>query len=197
MKGKVLVLHGWEDDSTIGFIPELVKVLQEKGYDPKAFDQPNPDTPKFEEWYAFIKEKIEEFGPDNLSIVGHSMGGLLALKLAEEYKVKKLVLVAPVGSRPSDEYYDYRMKNQDIDEEEMRIFKAYNDRGLDVEKIKENAGEIAFIFGKKDPWILEEIRESYQEKFGDVAKINIYDHYAHMSESEGVKKLPELEALFE
>ena len=191
----VFVFHGWEDDSTKGFIPKLVKDLKEKGYEPKAFDQPNTNAPKFEEWFKFAEEKIGKIDENKLNIVGHSMGGLLALKLAEKHKIKKLVLVAPVGSKPSEEYYKVVIK--DINAEEMKIFKEYNNRNLDVEKIKQNVGEISFIFGEKDPWITEEIRNFYGEKFKDVAKITILQNQGHMSEGEGVKKLPELENLFE
>ena len=193
-KEKVLILHGWKDNSKKGFIPELVKTLEEKGYSPKAIDLPNTDAPKFEEWFDSAEKEIKEIGKDNLSIVGHSMGGLLALKLAEKHKLDKLVLVAPVGLKPSEEYF--KKVSKDLSEEDLDVFKKYQDREIDADKIKENAREISFIFGGKDPWILDEIKNNYIEKFKDVANIQTYDNYTHMSESEGVKKLPELEKLF-
>lgn len=193
-KGDVLVLHGWEDSSKSGSIPELVKDLKSKGYKPHAFDQPGTKAPNFEEWFSFAEEKIKEIGKDNLSIVGHSMGGLLALKLAEKYKVKKLVLLAPVGARPSEKYYNSFSKKE-LPEEELAVFKKYMDRELDIKKIKKNAEKIVFIFGKKDPWIKEEIRNYYTSNFCDVASIHLLD-YGHMGENEGVKKLPLLEDQF-
>ncbi len=193
-KGDVLILHGWDSSSKSGFKPELVKDLKSKGYRPHAFDQPNTTAPKFEEWFKFAEEKIKNLDKNNLSIVGHSMGGLLALKLAEKYKVKQLVLVTPVGARPSEKYFASFSKDE-LPKDDLSIFKKYTDQELDVEKIKKNAEKIIFIFGKKDPWIKEEIRNSYVSKFKDVAEIHLLD-YGHMSESEGVKKLPFLEELF-
>lgn len=192
---KVLILHGWEDDSKKGFIPELVKTLTDKGYSAIAIDLPNTNTPKFEEWFDFTNNEIKKINSENLNIVGHSMGGLLALKLAEKYKLNKLVLVAPLGSKPSKEYFDSIGK--DLTKEELEIYKKYQDRDININKIKENVKEIVFIFGKKDPWVNEDIRNFYSTEFKDVAEINVFDNYAHMSESEGVKKLEEVENLFE
>ncbi|MBU1198782.1 MAG: leucine--tRNA ligase [Nanoarchaeota archaeon] len=192
-KEDVLMLHGWEDSSKKGFIPEFVKDLKVKGYNAFAFDQPNTDAPKFDEWYKFAEDKLKGINKNNLIIVGHSMGGLLALKLAEKYKLKKLVLVAPVGTKPSKKYFDDVCK--ELEQDELNVFKNYMDRDIDVEKIKKNAEKIVFIFGKKDPWINEEIRNSYISRFKDVADIHLLD-YGHMAESEGFKKLELLENLF-
>ncbi len=172
-KENIAVFHGWEDSSKTGFIPELVKNLQGKGYNAAE---------------STIKDL------DNLNIIGHSMGGLLALKLAEKYKVNKLVLVAPVGSKPSKEYFETVSKK--LDAEGLEVFKKYEDRTVDVAKITKNANEIIFIFGMKDPWILEEIRNFYIETFKDKARIITNDQYGHMAESENFKKLPELEEVF-
>lgn len=192
---KVLILHGWEDDSKKGFIPELVKTLTDKGYSSIAVDLPNTDTPKFEEWLDFTNDEIKKINDENLNIVGHSMGGLLALKLAEKYKLNRLVLVAPLGSKPSKEYFDSIEK--DLTKEELEIYKKYQDRDINIKKIKENVKKVVFVFGKKDPWVNEEIRNFYSTKFKDVAEIKVFDNYAHMSETEGVKKLEEVENLFE
>ena len=194
MEEKVLILHGWEGNSKKGFIPELVKTLKEKGYSPVALDLPNTNAPKFEEWFEFAEREIKKFGSNNLNIIGHSMGGLLALKLAEKYKVKELILIAPVASKPSKKYFDSVKKK--LTDEELEIYKRYQDREIDVDKIKANSEKIIFIFGKKDTWINEKIRDFYIKKFEDVAEIKILEDYGHMSEDEDIKKLPEVEDLF-
>jgi len=188
------MLHGWDDSSKSGFIPEFVKDLNQKGYRAHAFDQPGTSAPKFEEWFEFAEEKIKNLDKNNMSIIGHSMGGLLALKLAEKYKVKHLILVAPVGARPSEKYYGSFSKEQ-LPEAELAVFKNYMDRNIDAEKIKKNAEKITFIFGKKDPWIKEEIRDFYMNKFKGFASFHLLD-YGHMGESEGFKKLHLLEDQF-
>jgi len=191
----VLVFHGWEDNSKSGFIPGLVSNLEKKNYNSNAFDLPDTNAPKFEEWFKFAEQEIKKIDSDKLSLVGHSMGGLLALKLAEKYKLKKLILVAPVGSKPSKDYFDNVSKN--LSQEELEIYKNYQNRTLNINKIKNNVKKIVFIFGGKDDWINQEIRDFYINRFKDVAEIRVLENYGHMSESEGVKKLPILEDLFE
>jgi len=191
---KVLIFHGWEDNAGSGFIPALKDYLHKNNIRAFSFDQPNASQPKFEEWFAFAERKIAEANTDNLNIVGHSMGGLLALKLAEKYKIRKLILVAPVGSSPSEDYFKEIGKR--LSPEELEIFRKYQNRALDLTKIKNNVGEIAFVFGLKDEWITEEIRNFYVNSFHDVAEIHLFEEFGHMSESEGVKHLPLLEELF-
>ncbi|MFH1682781.1 MAG: alpha/beta fold hydrolase [Candidatus Woesearchaeota archaeon] len=193
-KKEVLIFHGWEDDSNSGFIPHLKDFLTKQGYSVKAFDQPNTEEPNFEEWFAFAEEKISKVNKDNLSIVGHSMGGLLSLKIAEKYKIKKLILVAPVGSRPSEEYF--KLMGKELSPGELQIFRNYQDKSLDIKKIKANIEEIAFVFGLKDIWINQEIRNFYINSFKDVAEIHVFDKYAHMSKDEETKELPILRELF-
>jgi len=195
VKEDVLIFHGWEDNSDSGFIPTIKEFLNEIGYNAESFNQPNTKKPNFEEWYKFAKEKIEKSQGKGISIIGHSMGGLLSLKLAENQKINKLILVAPVGSKPSEEYFNIIGKK--LSSEELEIFRKYQDKSLDVNKIKSNIQEMAFVFGIKDSWITAEIRKYYTEKFKDSAEIHLFGNYAHMSESEGIKDLPILKEFFE
>src|SRR3989344_3023378 len=190
----VLLFHGWEDNSESGFIPSLREYLNKHGYKAKSFDQPNTEAPEFEQRFSFTEEKIHDSNKEDLSLIGHSMGGLLALKVAEKYNIKKLILIAPVGSRPSEKYFTEMGKR--LNREDLDIFKKYQNQSLNSAAIKKNAVEIAFVFGLKDPWITEEIRNFYIESFKDVAEIHVFDRYLHMSESEGVTDLPIVRELF-
>ncbi|OGZ35000.1 MAG: hypothetical protein A2174_02495 [Candidatus Portnoybacteria bacterium RBG_13_41_18] len=193
-KEQVLFLHGWEDDSQSGVTPELKKNLESKGYDFYAFDAPNTKEPQFEEWFSFIKRKIKENKLKNFHLIGHSMGGHLAAKIAEKYKLRSLYLFAPVGFKPPEEYFERFQGILGI--KEIEIFKKYQDRNLDVKKVKNNVEKIEIIFGEKDHWISEEIREFYFKNFKDFARINILKGYGHMSKDEGVSKILFLEDLF-
>jgi len=193
-KPAVLIFHGWEDNAESGFIPAVKEFLIEHGHDARSFNQPNTKKPNFSEWYEFAEEKINSFKDQKLSLIGHSMGGLLSLKLAENHKIDRLILIAPVGSKPAGEYF--QSISDKLNAEELEIFRAYQQQDLDVKKIKKNVKEIAFIFGMKDPWIKDEIRKFYLEKFKDKAEIHLLGNYAHMSESEGIKEIPIVEELF-
>ncbi|XLQ19662.1 MAG: alpha/beta fold hydrolase [Candidatus Moraniibacteriota bacterium] len=196
LKENVLILHGWESSSKTDFIPWLKDSLEKDGHRVFAFDAPNTDTPDFDEWYNFIEEKIAKNNLQDFSVVGHSMGGLLAMKLAEKYKIKNLVLVAPVGFEKPDSLYFEQFKEK-LTKEELIIFKNYQDRNLDIEMVKQNVTYMNCIFGEKDGWITDEIREYYIENFGDIANIQILKEYGHMSEDENVKEVPEILSLLQ
>ncbi|MCL5795856.1 MAG: leucine--tRNA ligase, partial [Patescibacteria group bacterium] len=193
-KEQVYILHGWEDSSQSGFIPLLKENLEQKGYEVHALDLPQPDQPDFDVWYNYANKKISNNNLGRIHIIGHSMGAHLSLKLAERYKLESLSLIAPVGFSPSKEYFSQFKGKLSIDE--MQIFKKYQDRSIDVKKIRNNVKNINFIFGEKDPWITSEIKNYYEYSFKNIAKFIILENYAHMSESEGVKKLDEIEKLF-
>src|SRR3989344_2190604 len=166
----VLLFHGWEDNSESGLIPSLREYLNKHGYKAKSFDQPNTEAPEFEQWFSFAEEKIHDSNKEDLS------------------------LIAPVCSRPSEKYFTEMGKI--LNREDLDIFKKYQNQSLNSAAIKKNAVEIAFVFGLKDPWITEEIRNFYIESFKDVAEIHVFDRYLHMSESEGVTDLPIVRELF-
>ena len=193
-KKSVLIFHGWEDTAESGFIPRLKEDLRSLGYEAVSFNQPDTVTPKFEKWFSFAEDKIAKANKNDLCVVGHSMGGLLSLKLAEKYKIRKLILVAPVGSKPSNDYF--KLVGKKLKPQELEVFKKYQARDLDIKKIKQNVEEIAFVFGLQDPWITTEIREFYIKSFKDAAEIHVFEEYAHMSESEGVKDVPILKDFF-
>ncbi len=193
-KEQVLILHGWEDNSKAGFIPELRKNLESKGYETFAFDAPNTDEPDFDEWFSFIEKKIKTHNLKGFHLVGHSMGGHLALKLAEKYKLESLTLVAPVGFQSPDEYFN--QFSGEMDKKELSIFKKFQDRKLNIKKVKDNTGKMYFVFGKKDPWITSEIRNYYIDNFKETAEIAVLENYGHMSADENIKKVDFIENLF-
>ena len=187
----VLILHGWEANSNSDFIPCLREDLEKKNYQTYAFDAPNTNAPKFEEWYKFAESKIKEKKLQDFVIVGHSMGALLGLKLAEKYPLKRLVVVAPVASKPSEKYLE-QFKDK-LSAEEFDVYRRYQDQSLDIEKIKKNVNEIIFVFGDQDAWITKEIRDYYKKEFEDCASFYLLPDQGHMSK----KRVEFLEDLFE
>ncbi|OGL71439.1 hypothetical protein A3C17_03550 [Candidatus Uhrbacteria bacterium RIFCSPHIGHO2_02_FULL_53_13] len=193
-KEAVHIFHGWFDSAESGFIPALKSNLEQKGYDVVAVDAPNTEAPVFDEWLAFGEAQLAKTH-STPTLVGHSMGAHLALKLAETHKVKRLVAVAPVGMQPSDVYFaQFKTK---LSKKELAIFRAYQDHGMDVEAIKRNVGELIFVFSNNDPWITSEIVEQYKAAFGDVARFIFVEEMGHMSHDSGCRRVPFVEALFD
>ncbi|MES2517201.1 MAG: alpha/beta hydrolase [Bacteroidota bacterium] len=114
MKKAVVLLHGFGEDSTIwsGFVPFLQKdfyiVL------PDYARLSNLKT--IEEYADFVHEKVQEKGFEKCIVIGHSMGGYVALAFAEKYPtmVLGLGLFHSTSFADSDEKKVARTKNAEF-----------------------------------------------------------------------------------
>jgi pimeloyl-ACP methyl ester carboxylesterase len=101
----VLLLHG--KNYCAGTWEATIDVLRADGYRVVAPDQigfcksskPANYQFTFHQLVANTVALIDELGIDKVSVVGHSMGGMLAMRLAllEPERVRRLVLVNPIG----------------------------------------------------------------------------------------------------
>lgn len=98
----ILIIHGFAggtyDQEELAFNLEL-----NKSFDVFQFTLPGHDKNlskvNYQEWIKVSEEKVELLinnGYNNIYLIGHSMGGVIAAHLATKYKqIKKLVLAAP------------------------------------------------------------------------------------------------------
>ncbi len=105
----ILVLHGW--GSNVGVHAAMIDLLAEK-YRVIAPDMPGfgeseePDEPWFVDNYVdFILEFLKDFDVSKLTLVGHSFGGRVIIKLCarkEElpFEIEKVILVDAAGVKP-------------------------------------------------------------------------------------------------
>ena len=114
MKKALVLLHGFGEDSTIwgGFVPFL-----QKDYFVILPDYARLSHLKSMDDYAdFVHGKIQEKGFENCVIIGHSMGGYVALAFAEKYPtmVAGLGLFHSTAYADSDEKKAARVKNAEF-----------------------------------------------------------------------------------
>ena len=101
----ILFLHGW--GGSINSFLGVGKILAGFGFFVVIVDfvgfgeSEKPSEPKTVYSYADdVRALIEELGLTNLSVVGHSFGGRIAIILASIGLAKKLVLVDSAGVKP-------------------------------------------------------------------------------------------------
>ena len=96
-----LLIHGFT--STPAEMYPLAKVLNDKGYTVSSILLRGHGTNHEEllnvsyiDWYHDVESAYEEllFECEKVVVIGHSMGGLLALILASKYHIDKLILLA-------------------------------------------------------------------------------------------------------
>lgn len=103
----VLILHGW--GSNIGVHSAMIDLLAQK-YRVIAPDLPGfgeseePDEPwSVDNYVNFILEFIKDFNVSKLTLLGHSFGGRVIIKLCARelpFSVEKVILVDAAGVKP-------------------------------------------------------------------------------------------------
>ena len=150
-KANYVLLHGYTGSPTKNFFPWLKKELEKRGakvYIPKL---PNSDDPRVADQ---VIEALKTIPFDkNTVLVGHSLGGVVALKILEQLKepVRKTVLAASF------------CKNTFITEP----FGSHTfNWKFDLEKIKANAGELRILRDTTDDNIPQYQADNLKNLFG-------------------------------
>lgn len=130
----LVLLHGW--GQSVAFWEDLADQLSRE-YKIYIVDLPGwgmsqePATVWDTEQYAnFVKEFLRHLDIQNPMLLGHSFGGRIALKFAERYHVKKLVLY----SSPGVPYTSFKRKLHVVGLQVMRylipniLYKMHSDR---------------------------------------------------------------------
>ena len=137
----VFIFHGIGGNSEENWFPWLKKELESAGHRAIVPDLPHADTPKLDEWTEHMK-KYEESIDNETVFVGHSLGGIFALRLLERMKspIHATFLVATVTG--PDDGLQYKS-----------LMTTFTELPLNKETIKGNAGEIHFLHSDNDPYI--------------------------------------------
>ena len=98
----IVAIHGFGVRRTAEFAP-LVDYFQKTGYNvicPTIFDTNNSSDNNMEDWISRCEEVVDNLLKNNKQVIliGFSMGGVIACKIAAEKNIKKLVLIAPAFS---------------------------------------------------------------------------------------------------
>jgi predicted alpha/beta hydrolase family esterase len=150
---KALVLEAWYSKPNDNWYPWLKKELERKGYKVFIPDLPTMDTslPDMKQQLEFL-EKNFIFDKDmkDMIVIGHSLGTLLAMRLAEKHSYKKMILVAG---------WDFN----DLTSEHRLFWKTK----IDHSKIKKNVKEIYCISSDNDPFITAITAEDMSKRLGE------------------------------
>ena len=172
-----IIIHGTEGYPEENWFPYLKNELEKDGYKVSVPQFPTlPVVPaKISEWWKVLeKYTIDE----NTLIIGHSLGGLFALRILE--KLDKAVagaflIGAPIGEKPLANY------DRDV------VFCGFD---LDWDKIKKNAKRFVVFQSDNDPYVCFRNGEVLAEKLG--VNLNFVANAGHFNKKSGYTKFPEL-----
>ena len=94
---KVVLLHGFATTHEKKWFPWLRRKLEAQGLQVESPTLPEPFVPNFKNWMAVATPSAKTWSEDTL-VIGHSLGGVLALRLLEKISKNKVGGVILVGS---------------------------------------------------------------------------------------------------
>lgn len=130
---RVIIVHGWADDPSKGWISWLVRELTAQGIHTIAPPMPNPKKPNIEAW---VEEVVKVVGglDENTILVGHSLGVYVLLRYLDvctgSGKLAKLILVAGFAGHERQEQGKRALPEVDfakIRQRAERIYSIYSD----------------------------------------------------------------------
>lgn len=167
---KALILISWYGTPESDWLPWLKIELEKRGYEVTIPDLPTrTDLPDMEQMLAMLK--VDE---DTL-VVGHSLGALLGLRLAERKKFRKLILVS----------------GWDFDDGLAPEHRLFWPNKIDHDKIKENVKEFVVIHSSNDPYTPAQVAEEMSKRLN--GEFVLVLNGGHLSKKDGNKtELPEI-----
>ena len=168
---RALILISWYGTPESDWLPWLKNELEKKGYGVSIPDLPTirTDLPDMEQMLSLLKVDSETL------VVGHSLGALLGLRLAERQKFKKLILVS----------------GWDFDDglaPEHRLF--WLDK-INHDKIKSNVKKFVVIHSNNDPYTPTNVAEEMSKKLNGT--FILVPNCGHLSLKSGNRtELPEV-----
>lgn len=179
----ILMLHGLGSEGLRGWRKYVKDEMESIGHKVFAPNLPTSDQPVFNEWMKFIETEYKEIlsKPENLVIIGHSLGGLTALKLAERYRAAKLITIASAaGLTKEDQATINEFSTLDNDLAKFLV----DAKETDEKKIIENISEIIMINSPTDEVIKPKYQKILKDKFENNAEFIEFENYKHFSTSD-------------
>jgi len=175
---KVYLIHGWGGSSEEGWFDWLKEEFSKCNIKVYAFDMPNTDNPKIEEWVKYLEENIKDVD-ENTYFIGHSIGCQTILRYLEKlHKHKRIagcVFVAP--------WFDLI----NLEADELKIAHPWINTKIDFGRVLDHCNKFLAIFSNNDPSV--HIDEAVKFKDNLSAKIIVKKNEEHFNET---KKIPEI-----
>ncbi len=180
MQKTAFIFHGTEGYPEENWFPWLKnKIEGETNYQVFVPHFPSPPVvpAKLEEWFAVLKE-YEQYFDENTIIVGHSLGGVFALKILEKinHPIKAAFFVGtPIGVLPIANY------------ERDSSFSGFD---FNWDKISKQAKNFIVFHSDDDPWVGLENGKRLAENLG--TDLTFIPNAGHFNQKAGYTEFEEL-----
>lgn len=173
MMKSALILHAWLNGPEKHWYPWLKSELEKKGYTVYLPEIPtmNTNAPDLATQMKFIEETVPL--TNDMLIVGHSLGCLLAMRLAEKHDFGKMFLVAG---------WDF----DDLTPEHQSFWL----NKIDHAAIKNNVKNIIVTSSNNDPYMTDFTMKEMAKRLN--ADYVFVKDTGHFTDEFGITKIPEI-----
>lgn len=130
MKRTVIIVHGWADTPTTGWINWLADKLTRLGYEVIAPQMPSPTMPKIKDWVAEIDRAATGKLNRRTILIGHSLGCFALLRFLESQpsslRINKLILVAGFSVPREKKVVKFFLPEPDYDKIKRQVKHIYS-----------------------------------------------------------------------
>lgn len=164
-----LILHAWYNGPKDHWYPWLKKELEKKGYNVGVPELPTMNTALPDLAKQF--KVAEKYNTKDTLVIGHSLGALLAMRLAEKCTYKRMILVSG---------WDFN----DLTPEHRLYWQTY----IDHTAIKKHVNEIYIISSDNDPYVTAATAHDMSKRLG--GKFILVKGAGHFTKQYGVSQIP-------
>ncbi|MEI6691050.1 MAG: alpha/beta fold hydrolase [bacterium] len=171
---KALILHAWFSKPESNWYPWLKSELEKKGYEVWVPQLPTFDgnAPDLETAIKFITD--ENFVDKDTVVIGHSLGTLLTMRLAERMQFGQAILLAA---------WDYN----DLTPEH----KSFWTNMIDHDLCKKNVAKWSALISDNDPYVTKILAGEVADRFGaEKIYCGAKEHFSQ--DLGGVTEVPEI-----
>ncbi len=179
MENNVFIFHGTEGYPEENWFPWLKEKLEEKGCKVIVPQFPSPPVvpAKISEWFEVLKN-YEQNIDENTILIGHSLGGVFALRVLEQLKhpIRAVFLTGtPIGVKP--------ILNYDRDS-------SFSGFDFDWNTIKNNSKHFTVYQSNNDPYVSQGNGEQLAKELG--VELILVPNAGHFNKKAGYTSFPDL-----
>ncbi|HLB60521.1 MAG TPA: leucine--tRNA ligase [Patescibacteria group bacterium] len=154
----VLNLHAWWSDPKEHFHAWLDDQLIKKGIKSETPELPDALTPKSDTW---LHEALKHLENESINTVltARSLSSWTALRVAEQKKLRKVILIAP--SLPTEEWKERIRLLDTVESDPKKALLSFIEDTIDFKKVRENVREFTVFLSTNDPYIPLEPAENF------------------------------------
>ncbi len=188
----LLDLHAWGSGPQESYHAWLGKSISQRGLRVETPELPASQEPDFNAWLETSRKALNEIDDNstqNNVVVSRSLSSWTGLKLAEENKLRKLVLVCPAFP---EVFAGGKRAGEKMSDPEVQLIDKFFTEVLDFDKIATNTGEIVIFLSTTDKYIPIDLATEYFQQRLPKARIIAVRNAGHFSAEDGFQQFPSL-----